>query len=622
MDKFEFIDWTTTASKYGYTNRKLKPKDLVIVKCSVCNGLRCVSFGSIRDSHSRMFSGLCSTCARKNTWANNIAYRSKQSAKQREKMLEVWDRPGYKDNQSIKHQETTKEKWQDEMYRSKIVSSLKARHNDSAYTERIIAPLHTKEARAKSKVAMDIVRKNPEYHEKLSKVAKQNWLRPGFREAVIVGSKIAWANPALREILAASSRQNWKNPEYRKRAMAALYATAQDESHLLLLSNNAKALWANPDMRKKMIVAIIKSMARPSIRKRLSESSRANWLDLQYRKKMLKLYATPEYKAKASVAAKKLWLNPAYAQAVLSNTNSKQEDMFAEFLNNNHVEYRRQFLVGPWSFDFYLPKYSMLIEINGDYFHRQPKQIAKDASKATYISEYHSQYTLKTIWEHEFLTADRVQQIISELTSKTKPDIPQIGFKFSNTKINLNTAPDCTVFFSKYHYTASGGRQGINITCYYDDILIACARFCNPTRAESSSRLGLTQQELKELTRFAIHPSYQKKNFASWFLSRCIKILSKNKIIKCLLTFADQTHNHDGTIYKASNWICDGVIPPDYYYVDTGGFVMHKRTLWGHAKKMSVSELEYAINFDYTKQFGKSKTRYLYWLKHQQPNLL
>jgi very-short-patch-repair endonuclease len=616
MDKFKFIDWAATISKYNYTCKKLKPKDLVIVKCPTCNDLRCVSFGSIRKSHGRIFSGLCSACAKKDTWINNTAYRSKQSIKQKEKMLEVWNRPGYRDNQSKKHIATAISCWQNQEYRNKVISSLKEKYqNNPELVLKCVAPLLTPSAKAKSKAAMDIIRKNPEYHKKLSEASKQNWLRPGFREAVIAGSKVALKNPVLREILAASSKRNWKDPKYRKHAMAVLHTIAQDKNHLLLLSQNAKSLWMNLDMRKKITIAIIKSMAQPSVRKKLSESSRANWQNAEYRNKMIELYASPEYKAKASAATKKLWLDPVYAQSVLSNTKSKQEDIFAEFLDNNSIEYKRQFLVGPWSFDFFLPQYSTLVEINGDYFHKQPKQITKDASKATYISEYHSQYTFKTIWEHEFLTVDRIQQFISEL--KTKPNIKiatQIDFKFSDVKVDIHTASDCVVFFSKYHYTANGGRQGINITCYYNNILIACARFCNPTRAESSTRLKLTQQELRELTRFAIHPSYQKKNFASWFLSRCIKIISKNKTIKCLLTFADQTHNHNGTIYKASNWICDGIIPPDYYYIDIDGFVIHKRTLWGHAKKMCMSELEYAEKFNYFKCLGKSKIRYLYWI--------
>lgn len=88
--------------------------------------------------------------------------------------------------------------------------------------------------------------------------------------------------------------------------------------------------------------------------------------------------------------------------------------------------------------------------------------------------------------------------------------------------------------------------------------------------------------------------------------------LKKNP--KCLLTFADATYGHVGTIYKAANWKLDGIIDPDYFYIDNNGYVMHKRTLWGHAKKMNMSESEYCGKYGYIKKYGKEKYRYLRYL--------
>jgi len=64
-----------------------------------------------------------------------------------------------------------------------------------------------------------------------------------------------------------------------------------------------------------------------------------------------------------------------------------------------------------------------------------------------------------------------------------------------------------------------------------------------------------------ELTRLAIHPDYQVKNLASYLISKSIKYIRKYKSeVRCLVSFADSTHNHSGVVYKASNWVLDGML--------------------------------------------------------------
>jgi hypothetical protein len=84
--------------------------------------------------------------------------------------------------------------------------------------------------------------------------------------------------------------------------------------------------------------------------------------------------------------------------------------------------------------------------------------------------------------------------------------------------------------------------------------------------------------------------------------------------VKLLVTFADSSFNHAGTIYKASNWLLDGVVEPDYWYVDHDGYVCHKKTLWNKASEMKMTEIEYSIKYGYNKIWGKGKTRYIYKL--------
>jgi hypothetical protein len=77
-----------------------------------------------------------------------------------------------------------------------------------------------------------------------------------------------------------------------------------------------------------------------------------------------------------------------------------------------------------------------------------------------------------------------------------------------------------------------------------------------------------------------------------------------------IITYADSTVGHVGTIYKAANFKLDHIVEPDYWYVDKDGYVVHKRTLYARACKMSQKERDYAENHGYKKVWGGEKRRY------------
>lgn len=269
------------------------------------------------------------------------------------------------------------------------------------------------------------------------------------------------------------------------------------------------------------------------------------------------------------------------------------------------------------SFDFMLKRdddKDLLVEINGEWVHSQPQVIAKDSSKATYVHNYlNDKYELKTIWDKDFFAVNKVEDLISSWFNSKEIEVN--NFSFSNIKIKMVKAHESNLLFSKYHYIANGGRAGVNIGAFLNNKLIACIRYCSPSRKESSDRLGLGSKELLELTRLVIHPRYQKKNFASWLISRSIKIIKDMKPkAKCLISFADSTFGHVGTVYKASNWIYDDKTPKSYYYRSNNGWIMHKKTLYNKAINMSMTESDYANKHNYVRLWSKEKHRYLYWL--------
>ena len=160
---------------------------------------------------------------------------------------------------------------------------------------------------------------------------------------------------------------------------------------------------------------------------------------------------------------------------------------------------------------------------------------------------------------------------------------------------------------SKYHYLANAGRGGIAYGAYIGDALIAVCVFSTMVR-QNIEVDDFLPSETRELSRLCIHPSYQKHNFASWFVSRCIKLLPPN--LRCIISYCDTTFNHNGATYRSLNFVEDKVVRPDYWYVNEAGWVMHKKRLYEHAVQMGITEAQYAADRGYKRVYGSEKLRF------------
>lgn len=627
--KLDLIDCNATIIEYNYTDLiQLTSKSKVIVVCSICKkpNLK-TTIASMRVRACQRAKGqiryypICKSCQQTRTWDENQEFKRKQSDSISKSMKKVWDDLEYRTNQSIKQSKISKKQWQNQEYRDKVVNGVTNAHKEiNGYTEQAIKAL--KDSDEKRRINLAVKRRDLKYRQKLSKKSKLNWQDPEYRLKMLT----IYADPEYRTKLSEKAKELWKLDTYTDKLLAWLTSSTCKEQ----LSSITKANWKNPDFKNKVLSALQTQQVHDKLSEhakklwsnadfatRMSKLAIERWQNPEYRAKMLAIYADPEYKAKASERAKELWKNPVYVKKVLENQKSKLEDHLANVLDDFEIQYKRQYHIGYWPFDFMIPSKpnNLLIEVHGDYWHgtKVDYNRSRDLAKATYIERYHNEYKLHIIWEHEFLTPQRIVDKLLTITGIVKPRI--VNFNFKDCSIIITDAKMSNLLFTKYHYIASGGRSGVNIGINYQNKLIACARFCNSTRQESSKRLGLADTELLELTRFVIHPSYQKKNFASWILAKSVKLLRRKRpFIKALISFADTTYNHTGIIYRASNWDHDGIINPDYFYVDNDGYVMHKRTLWGHAQKMNMTERAYCSKYDYTKKWGKEKHRYIKWL--------
>jgi hypothetical protein len=321
------------------------------------------------------------------------------------------------------------------------------------------------------------------------------------------------------------------------------------------------------------------------------------WQDQSYVKKMIGKYDT--VKEKMAYLANDQLGKPSSIQLILYS-----------ILDDLKIKYEIEKIIGFWTYDCILPDHNLIIECQGEYWHKKDKAKINDQAKATYLERYFPHLKLKHIWEHEFHCKDRIVDLIKYWTgSGWNP----IDFSFDDVEIIHITDDEARKFVAKYHYFGRIGKNSIRYGVKLGNDLIAVCAFSTITRKESADKLGIKTAEIRELSRFCIHPAYQKKNFATWFISRCMKMIEAElPALKYLITFADTSHNHTGTIYKASNWQLDGTVKPDYWYVGKDGYVIHKKTLWDHAVKMGMKEQEYANSIKYEKVMGKEKLRFIY----------
>ena len=222
------------------------------------------------------------------------------------------------------------------------------------------------------------------------------------------------------------------------------------------------------------------------------------------------------------------------------------------------------------------------------------------------------------LYERDFLNPKIIEHKI-KLFLGIIPTIELCEFDLKNVEIiEINSKLKCKQyrsiaqeFLDSYHYAAFGRSAKIVYGAYLNDKLIAVCKFSAPIRNEIATSMGFLHTQILELDRFCIHPSYHKKNFASWFIARCSKkIFATMGSIKRLVSFADTTYGHLGIIYKAANWKELHRTKPDYYYVSSDGWILHKKTLYNQAVKMSMTERGYVDKYDYKKLFGKEKIKF------------
>jgi hypothetical protein len=591
---------------------KLTGSSVITIICA-CGLKQSLKVASIVRTIRRVGFYRCVSCGMK-VKHQNLEYQKSHRAG----IIESWSEGRRQDRSNI-----SKIQWKDDVFRTKITNASNKFWHD--INKRL-------EASEKTKALWN----DPLYLAKQnecnkiraitsSQAAHEMWSRPEYIQQQLK-FKSGREHVELQSILA---KERWNDPEYREMVIESLHDYYSSIESRVKISEFVKCLWQDPKYIEKQVIA----NADPDLSKLKSDNAKKQWGDPEIRQKIIdgikEVWKDPVYKAEASEISKRRWMNDEFrekqalarANILTNGKDSILERIAQNVLGTLQIPYVRHHVVGYFEFDLFIPSHNVLVECNGEYWHSLRK--SKDAAKFTYVDKYFPQYKILYLWERDFLNPGLIHKKLVESLSLELATTKLSDFEFCDIRIQKMNTKDimsgsyysaAEEFLQSYHYSGYGRSAKSVYGAYLGSELIGICKFSSPMRAESATSMGFTQQQVLELDRFCIHPCYQKKNFASWLLSRCVKyIFNGHPGVEVLISFSDLTLGHLGTIYKASNWKELHKTKPDYHYVSSDGFVIHKKTLYDHASRNGKSEIEYANEYGYNKVFGREKTKFCFY---------
>lgn len=171
-------------------------------------------------------------------------------------------------------------------------------------------------------------------------------------------------------------------------------------------------------------------------------------------------------------------------------------------------------------------------------------------------------------------------------------------------------------FIRQHHYA-----RGCSKTAVYwhglfrSDVLVGAAQWLPPTRvcAESVVRELATRLHVRadwrrvlSLSRLAVAPT-EPTNAESIFIGLCLRAIRTEGKWPALVTFADDSQGHTGTIYRATNWIELGKTQAKPRWVDAEGSQVSVLA----SKSRTVEQMR-ALGFRVEGKYAK--TKFVQWL--------
>jgi hypothetical protein len=108
-----------------------------------------------------------------------------------------------------------------------------------------------------------------------------------------------------------------------------------------------------------------------------------------------------------------------------------------------------------------------------------------------------------------------------------------------------------------YSHSVNGLRVSHCFGLYHEETLIGGMIYGKPAMRNAWKKYTDKEDDLIELRRLVVIDD-TPKNVESYFIGRTLRWLTQNTNLTTVVSYADNTHNHKGTIYKAANFECRG----------------------------------------------------------------
>lgn len=212
-----------------------------------------------------------------------------------------------------------------------------------------------------------------------------------------------------------------------------------------------------------------------------------------------------------------------------SKANSKVNQNFSKRLKENNIEFKEEFRINNYSYDFYITNENLLLEIDPAPYHNVTwhpfnKQVSKDYHINKTITAKENNYHCIHIWDW-----DNLGKIINMLKSKE-------NLYARNLEIKGLDKQEANEFLNKYHLQNKCNGNIINLGLYKDNELIQLMTFGKPRYNKNYEY---------ELLRLCTHKDYKVVGGSE----KLFKFFIKTYNPKSVISYCDNS-KFTGDVYK------------------------------------------------------------------------
>ena len=168
---------------------------------------------------------------------------------------------------------------------------------------------------------------------------------------------------------------------------------------------------------------------------------------------------------------------------------------------------------------------------------------------------------------------------LNALSSLLFEDLDCREAKVTDFEVHPTTIQYVRDFVETWHYSANvnGLRISNVFGLFYRGNLIGAMIYGPLGMANTWKKYADSESDIVELRRLCCIDN-TPKNTESYFIGKTLRWLKRNTNYKIVISYADTFHNHQGTIYKASNFEYHGLTSKGRV-IEYGGKIYHDKCI-------------------------------------------